>query len=229
MIRVYLPWLLALLLVAHGACSDVMVDYSHSVVGTGTVMSDYKMGEVKNSEASGSLRGTGDLINKQAFSINGTSLFTVEDKFLLAQRTGKSVKNEVNYPPWPKTQPTFRLAGPKWARGIDVKAHPLPEPAESPGELINALSFASLGKEGEFEINGVTQIASASTSVSNTSSMEVGGAVTVGPSFDYTSRWLNSSNVTVQSAVGSPRSSIFEEYSQISGNSSGRKALQITP
>jgi len=229
MIRVCIPWFLALLLVAHGSCSDVFVDYSHSVMGTGTVLSDYKMGGVKSSEASGSLRGTGDLINKQVFSTNGTSLFTVEDKFLLAQRTGGNVKDEVNYPPWPKVQPTFRLAGPKWARGIDIKAYPLPEPAEPSGVLINALSFASLGKGGEFEINGVTQLASASTSVSNTSSMEVGGIVTIGPSFDYTSKWLNSNNVTVQSAVGSPKFFLFEEYSRILGNSSGKKALQVAP
>jgi hypothetical protein len=44
------------------ACSMMDVEYNHDVAGTGTVMTDYRIGNKQSSEASGAIRGTAMLL-----------------------------------------------------------------------------------------------------------------------------------------------------------------------
>jgi hypothetical protein len=45
--------------------------------------------------------------------------------------------------------------------------------------------------------------------------------------FDYQTKWLNSSNVSIRSLVGKPRSVLYEDYGAVSGDSTGFKRLNI--
>jgi hypothetical protein len=71
--------LLILALMGEGvlASSNVDIDYSHNVVGTGTVFTDFKMGSMENTEATGRVRGTGEVMNKYLFQSNASENVTI--------------------------------------------------------------------------------------------------------------------------------------------------------
>jgi hypothetical protein len=121
---------------AFTATSEMDIDYSHSVVGTGTLITDYHMGDKENSEASGRVRGTGNLMNKYLFvSGNDSQNVTVEDEFVLSNNGNSSVPTMPEVPaspavpaastmdPLPARQPKadgFRLTGAAWAEKLEV-------------------------------------------------------------------------------------------------------------
>lgn len=101
-------------------CSKI--DYSHDIIGTGTVMTDYRMGYPQTSEAIGVVRGTGDIVDKYYFTTNNSSEIKVEDRFILAKTDKKAVSMSVepNFPPWPGEHGSYKLIGKSWAKNIQI-------------------------------------------------------------------------------------------------------------
>lgn len=103
------------------ALSETNIDYSHDVVGTGTIMTDYKMTSAQSTEASGKVRGTGDVMNKYIFfASNNSENVTIEDQFTLSSATVTREITLSDYPQIPKRTPDFRLLGTDWARGLMI-------------------------------------------------------------------------------------------------------------
>jgi hypothetical protein len=102
------------------ACSKI--DYSHDAVGTGTIMTDYRMGDHQTSEAIGVVRGTGDVIDKYFFSTNNSSEIRVEDQFVLTKTAQRAVAMSVqpHLPPWPRGHGSYKLIGASWAKNIKI-------------------------------------------------------------------------------------------------------------
>lgn len=104
------------------ATSEMDIDYSHSVVGTGTLITDYHMGGAEeNSEASGKVRGTGNVMNKYLFlSGNDSQNVTIEDEFVFSDKGNTSLPTMDGLPTrLPKTD-RFRLTGAAWAEKLEV-------------------------------------------------------------------------------------------------------------
>lgn len=102
------------------ASSVVDIDYKHSVVGEGTVVTDYKMITQQNSEASGKVRGSGELMNRYIFqSGNESPYFTLEDEFIFS-RLKPAASPLTSFPKISEAPTWFRLAGTSWARNITV-------------------------------------------------------------------------------------------------------------
>jgi|GEM_PF-321383 len=214
--------------------SDLKIDYSHTVIGTGTILTDYQMGTDASSEASGAIRGTGDVVNNYFFSTNNSTLFTVEDQFQLSKKPEQSAARKVKtsrpkYPKWPGKAGSFRLTGTKWAENIEVEAFGDSE-KKAPSKRTQGASG------GKFEFNGAglegTMPAKAVTAISDPAELDVNAALAVGgprsdQSFSYRSIWQSSRNVTVKSSVGQPHEMLYEDDAWIAGNSTGKKNLKI--
>ncbi len=105
---------------AYATSTNLDIDYSHNVVGTGTVMSDFKMGSVESTLATGRIRGSGEVVNKYVFVSNNTENVSIEDQFLF---TKASINHEItirDYPQMTKTPGSFRLLGTSWAAKINL-------------------------------------------------------------------------------------------------------------
>ena len=104
------------------ACSKVDIDYSHSVKGTGTIMTDYRIGDRQKSEAFGTVRGTGEVMDSSYFSTNNSSDLRVEDRFILTKTAEKAMTMSVqpSLPRWPGGTGSYRLIGKAWAEKIGV-------------------------------------------------------------------------------------------------------------
>jgi hypothetical protein len=103
------------------ASSEVDIDYSHSVVGTGTLITDYHMGAEKNSEASGRVRGTGNVMNKYLFlSGNDSRNMTIEDQFVLSGEAASRQLTLGDLPAGTEKPDRFRLTGAAWADRLEV-------------------------------------------------------------------------------------------------------------
>jgi hypothetical protein len=114
------------------ASSETNIDYSHDVIGTGTIMTDYKMTSAQSTEASGKVRGTGDVMNKYIFfASNNSENVTIEDQFTLSAATVTREITLSDYPQIPKRTPDFRLIGTDWARGLIISE---PEIAKDGGK-----------------------------------------------------------------------------------------------
>jgi hypothetical protein len=215
------------------ACSKVDIDYSHDVVGTGTVMTDYRMGDRQTSEAFGAVRGTGDVIDNYFFSNNNSSEIKVEDRFVLTKTAERAVAMSVkpNFPPWPGGQGSYKLFGKIWAKNIKIES-------ASNSKFITVSAPAQNRKDnvgGKFKFSAASQEgteAAAATQVSDSDTIDVGATLAVGmvkdnEEFDYQTSWLNSSNVSIRSIVGKPRSVLYEDDGLVSGDSTGLKRLNI--
>jgi hypothetical protein len=117
-------WLtLALLVVfAVNSNSEVNIDYIHNIKGTGTIMTDYQMGAETGTEASGRVRGTGDVMDKYLFSAsNSSGNVTIEDEFVMSKspQTNESLPIPAIYPQMPDPL-DFRLTGAAWADRIEL-------------------------------------------------------------------------------------------------------------
>ncbi|MFB3763696.1 MAG: hypothetical protein ACE14P_00440 [Methanotrichaceae archaeon] len=121
----YLPILLAVALFfsfASFASSEVSIDYSHNVRGTGTIVTDYRIGseDKQNTEVSGKVRGTGDMLNKYLFqSSNSTRNVTIEDEFVMSKiRTANITRPMLaSYPQIPNA-PNIVFTGTAWAEKV---------------------------------------------------------------------------------------------------------------
>ncbi len=103
------------------ALSEVDIDYSHSVVGTGTLITDYHMEAEQSSEASGKVRGTGNVMNKYQFlSANDSQNITIEDQFTLSGATNASELTLGDLPSVSEEPDGFRLTGAAWAERLEV-------------------------------------------------------------------------------------------------------------
>lgn len=104
------------------ATSEMDIDYSHSVVGTGTLITDYHMGgDKENSEASGKVRGTGNVMNKYLFlSGNDSQNVTIEDEFVFSDRGNASLPTMDGLPARLPEADRFRLTGAAWAEKLEV-------------------------------------------------------------------------------------------------------------
>ncbi|VVB71557.1 Uncharacterised protein [uncultured archaeon] len=112
--------LLAVMIGAYAYSPNVDIDYSHNVVGTGTVMTDYRMGSTDSTEAAGRVRGTGEVVNKYVFQLNNSENVTIEDQF---QFTKISAPHEItirDYPKITKNPGSFRLLGTSWAAKVKL-------------------------------------------------------------------------------------------------------------
>jgi hypothetical protein len=122
-------WLILALLVvfAVNSNSEVNIDYSHNIKGTGTVMTDYQMGAETGTEAIGRVRGTGDVTDKYLFSAtNSSGNVTVEDEFVMSKMAQANESLPIPafpaiYPQMPDP-PGFILTGASWADRIELNA-----------------------------------------------------------------------------------------------------------
>jgi hypothetical protein len=105
---------------AYAASTGMDIDYSHNVVGTGTVMTDFKMGSDESTQATGRVRGSGEVMNKYVFVSNNSENVSIEDQFLF---TKIPVAHEItirDYPQMTKSPGSFRLLGTTWAAKINL-------------------------------------------------------------------------------------------------------------
>lgn len=106
---------------AFTATSEMDIDYSHSVVGTGTLITDYHMGDKESSEASGKVRGTGNVMNKYLFlSGNDSQNVTVEDEFAFTNNGNAGLPTMDRIPARQLEADRFRLTGAPWADKLEV-------------------------------------------------------------------------------------------------------------
>ena len=105
---------------AYAASTNMDIDYSHNVVGTGTVMTDFKMGSDESTLATGRVRGSGEVMNKYVFVSNNSENVSIEDQFLF---TKVPITHDItirDYPQMTKSPGSFRLLGTTWAAKINL-------------------------------------------------------------------------------------------------------------
>lgn len=105
---------------AYAASSNMDIDYSHNVVGTGTVMTDFKMGSDQSTQATGRVRGSGEVMNKYVFISNKSENVSIEDQFLFTQIPDTHEITIRDYPQMTKSPGSFRLLGTTWAAKINL-------------------------------------------------------------------------------------------------------------
>jgi hypothetical protein len=104
----------------YAASTNMDIDYSHNVVGTGTVMTDFKMGSDESTQATGRIRGSGEVVNKYVFSSNNSENVSIEDQFLF---TKAPIAHEITIRDYPQMRiipGSFRLLGTSWATKINL-------------------------------------------------------------------------------------------------------------
>jgi hypothetical protein len=109
---------------AHATSSNLDIDYSHNVVGSGTIMTDFKMGSPENTLTTGKVRGTGEVMNKYIFQSNNSENVTIEDKFLFSKIEETHEIAIRDYPMMTKSPGRFRMLGTSWAEKIDISQQP---------------------------------------------------------------------------------------------------------
>jgi hypothetical protein len=115
--------ILALTMVVGAACAsstDMDIDYSHNVIGTGTVMTDFKMGSEESTIATGRVRGSGEVMNKYVFSSNNSENVSIEDEFLFTKAPAAHEISVRDYPQMTRSPGSFRLLGTTWAAKINL-------------------------------------------------------------------------------------------------------------
>jgi len=102
--------------------SEMDINYSHSIEGTGTIVTDYRIGSQQSSEASGKVRATGDMMNKYIFhSSNDSRNITVKDEFIFS-KTKPVASPLADFPLRPIIPGWFRVVGSSWAEKLKVLA-----------------------------------------------------------------------------------------------------------
>jgi hypothetical protein len=115
--------IIALLIIAAGvnaAFSYVDINYSHNLIGTGTVMTDFKMGSSESTVATGEVHGTGDVTNRYVFQSNNSGNITIQDQFLFTRSPAYNEITIRDYPPLNNTSRNLRLLGTIWAGKINL-------------------------------------------------------------------------------------------------------------
>ncbi len=188
-------WLIMALIMecALVALSEVDIDYSHTVVGTGTLITDYRMGAggEQGSEALGKVRGTGNVMNKYVFlSENHSQNVTIEDQFALSSKSAGRNLSLDNYPPMPVEPERFLLTGTSWAENLMIAGM-------SNAGIENNASNGSLSDPGDGEINfkGETVDIAADTFISNSTRPDSNASLNIDEDeniFDYSSMAVRS-------------------------------------
>lgn len=115
----------ALTMVMTAACAlsaQVDIDYSHNVIGIGTVMTDFKMGSEDDTVATGRIRGSGEVVNRYAFISNDSENISIKDQFLFEEMHEVHDAPTSDYPPMTLNNIGLRLVGPAWASRINLSA-----------------------------------------------------------------------------------------------------------
>ena len=103
--------------------SQVDFNYSHSITGTGTIVTDYKIESHQNSEASGKVRATGEMMNRYTFqSTNDSRNITMKDEFTFS-KAKPVISLLVGFPQMPIVPGWFRVVGQAWAEKLQVPAY----------------------------------------------------------------------------------------------------------
>ncbi len=105
---------------AYAASTNMDIDYSHNVVGTGTVMTDFKMGSDESTLATGTVRGSGEVMNKYVFVSNNSENVSILDQFLFTKVPNTHDITIRDYPQMTKRKGSFRLLGTNWAAKINL-------------------------------------------------------------------------------------------------------------
>jgi len=105
---------------ASASSSNMDIDYSHSVVGTGTVMTDFKMGDEDSTLATGRVRGSGEVMNKYIFVSNNSENISIEDQFLFTKLPAVHEITVADYPQMTLSPTSYRLLGTSWASRINI-------------------------------------------------------------------------------------------------------------
>ncbi|MDD1759465.1 MAG: hypothetical protein LUQ44_02565 [Methanothrix sp.] len=100
--------------------AEVDIDYSHNLMGTGTVMSDFKMGSKDDTLAAGRVRGSGEVMNRYAFLINDSKNVSIEDQFIFHELPEATEMDVPDYPPMTEAPMRMRLLGTAWAARINL-------------------------------------------------------------------------------------------------------------
>ena len=111
---------LQMMTIALSYSSDVDIDYTHNIEGTGTVITDYKIGSKESTVAAGKVRGTGEVMNKYLFQSNNTENVTIEDQFYLGGVAEAHPISISDYPQMTRIPGSFRLLGTSWAGRINM-------------------------------------------------------------------------------------------------------------
>jgi hypothetical protein len=132
------------------AWAKIDIDYTHDIIGTGTIMTDYRMGDHRTSEAFGAVRGTGDIVDNYYFSTNNSSEIKVQDRFVLTKTDGKAVTKSIKptLPPWPGQHGSYKLLGRRWAKNIEIESNSGPKSKDISADLKNKIESINTG--GEF-------------------------------------------------------------------------------
>jgi len=125
--------LIFLILLINIVSSETDINYTHSIAGTGTVITDYTIGSQQNSEAFGKVRATGEMMNRYIFSSSNDSRnITVNDEFIFS-KTKPEVSPLAAFPLRPIIPGWFRVVGPSWAEKLQVLAYEsLPKIVQTP-------------------------------------------------------------------------------------------------
>ncbi|MDD1748579.1 MAG: hypothetical protein LUO89_01765 [Methanothrix sp.] len=104
----------------YATSTGMNIDYSHSVVGSGTVMTDFKMGSDESTLATGRVRGSGEVVNKYVFSSNNSENVSIEDQFLFTKTPAVHEITIRDYPRMNISPGSYRLLGTIWAAKINL-------------------------------------------------------------------------------------------------------------
>jgi hypothetical protein len=116
-----LPFLALMMIAgAHAASTNMDIDYSHNVIGTGTVMSDFSMGSDESTQATGRVRGSGEVINKYIFISNNSDNISIQDQFTFTKMPAAHEITIRDYPQMKQFPGSFRLLGTRWAAKISL-------------------------------------------------------------------------------------------------------------
>jgi len=105
---------------AYAASDNMDIDYSHNVKGTGTVMTDFKMGSDESTLATGRVRGSGEVMNKYIFVSNNSENVSIKDQFLFTKSPATHEITIRDYPQMTGNPGSFRLLGTSWAAKINL-------------------------------------------------------------------------------------------------------------
>jgi len=105
---------------AYAASDNMDIDYSHNVKGTGTVMTDFKMGSDESTLATGRVRGSGEVMNQYIFVSNNSENVSIKDQFLFTKSPATHEITIRDYPQMTGNPGSFRLLGTSWAAKIKL-------------------------------------------------------------------------------------------------------------
>ena len=115
-----IPALFIVTIGAYATSPNLDIDYSHNVKGTGTVMTDFKMGSDESTLATGRVRGSGEVMNKYIFVSNNSENVSIKDQFLFTKSPAAHEITIRDYPQMPGNPGSFRLLGTSWAAKIKL-------------------------------------------------------------------------------------------------------------